>query len=154
MRHLRDIQLIELASGRTPGEADARRHLESCAECRRRYERFRGTHDALGLSNVVPATPDLWTAVERRIDHPRPTALSTAWASAQPLLRVAAALLLGFGLGYGTARAWRTEATPADIRIDDVDQALGLHVLARASPIELARTLSELAQPEAAEDLP
>lgn len=154
MKHLRDIQLIELASHRTPDMAGARRHLETCADCRRRYEQFRDTHQALGLWEVGAAASDLWPAIERRVGRPRPGALRAAWASAQPLLRVAAALLLGIGLGYGTARAWKPERTPVVDRSEDVDQTLGLHALARASPVELVRTVAELTQPDVTEDLP
>lgn len=127
MRHMRDIELIELAGGQIAPDETMRTHLAACAECRRRYEIMRQVHAALGAISTDRVNVDLWPAVAARLDKRTPIRLPRAQATALRLLRVAATVLIGAGLGHGAGRLWlpaHEPPTPTDAQLDS-ELALG-----------------------------
>lgn len=142
MRHLREIELIELASGRAADDV-AQAHLEACESCRIRYEAVRHTHDALGRWTAEPAAGDLWPAVRRRLLRRPAAAERSALRRASRLLRVAAAIVIGIGLGHGAGRLWTPGRTSTSTAAPDVGDALALYALENPSPTGLMLVLEE-----------
>lgn len=145
MRHMRDIELIELAGGQIAPDEMMRSHLAACAECRRRYEAMRQVHTALGAISTDGADVDLWPAVANRLDERAPIRLPGAQATALRLLRVAATVLIGAGLGHGAGRLWlptNAPPTPTDAQLDSV-LALGALELPSATGLVSVFELEE-----------
>lgn len=153
MRHLREIELIQLASGRAADDA-ARAHLEACESCGLRYEAICHTHDALGGWTAEPATSDLWPAVQRRLLRHPAAAEQSGHSRASRLLRVAAAIVIGIGLGHGAGRLWAPGRAPASSTAPDVGEALALYALENPSPTGLVLVLNEAEGADNAEEMP
>src|SRR5699024_741743 len=117
--HLDQDDLVELALGHVDGSRRERatEHLAACAGCRRDYDDY-----AASIALVLPAAPrtsppvDFEVAVTDRLrsahqgtgsDRARIPAANTRPAPRRPVLRAAAAAVLGVLLGAGGgAIAW------------------------------------------------
>jgi len=145
MDHVRDIELIELAAGRVPGERReaVEAHLAVCAECKARWEGIAGTWGALGVWDVAPLGIDLAPAVEgaARREAERQTAAGFWRRHAPMVARLAAAVVLGAGTGHVAARLARPAADQAaEVAADGeaVARSLRLHALEEAAPAGVA----------------
>lgn len=117
MHHLTDVELIDLAAGHVPAERRTclHDHLSGCADCRQRYEETTQTWQTLGEWSVEAAKADLWIGLQARLREasPQPQVRQARslllWAG-----RIAAAFLLGAGVGHGVGR-WSLPAAPVTI---------------------------------------
>ncbi|MGE0478962.1 MAG: hypothetical protein AB7Q17_00695 [Phycisphaerae bacterium] len=144
MRHVRDIDLIDLAAGRAVDSTPVGAHLETCAACRRRLEELRVVHDALCSWEATGASADLWPAIQEQLDRPGTSRTLTlpAWAAA--LLRSAAIVLASVGLGHGLALVWAPGPRVFAAAGEDVDIALAMHVLEGPLATGLSIALDDL----------
>lgn len=149
MKHCRDIELIELASGRRTGNADLRAHLESCAECRARYDDLSAVRELLGASQPEQSPRDLWPSIARRLSERDALRMRPVRPLALRLLRAAAVLLAGVGLGHGAARLWWSRTPVAAYADRDLATALSLHALERPSATGLPQLLDDPAGTQA-----
>jgi predicted anti-sigma-YlaC factor YlaD len=151
MRHVANLDLIDLASGRLPDEARIRTHLEACAACRARYEHVRDVHDALSAW-TVEGSADLWPGIERQLERPALRRSAPTWAAA--LMRAAAAILVGVGLGHGAARIWTPDyGAPASVD-EGLNSSLALYALDGQSPTGLPLLLGDAENLIGPEDMP
>lgn len=149
MRHADDRDLLALIAGHLPEErrGQVERHVADCAECRGRLEGMRQVHQLLGKWEVTTAGSDLAPAVVAAARREAQAAAAPAWRRHAPaLLRLAAALVLGAGVGHLGARAVRPagEGVPgvgSEVDATAVAQALSLSVFEEASPAGLAESL-------------
>lgn len=148
MRHLKDIELIELAAGQVTA---ARRpateaHLAECPECQGRLAAARGTWQALGRWQVM-AGDDLAANIAEAAARQTQLPPLPAWRrAARPAWRVAAAILLAAGIGHAAGRwAWpRANDLPPAVAEADASaaaEALSLDVLALHSVANLAEAV-------------
>lgn len=154
MTHLSDLELVELANGRPCDDAAIRAHLDVCPECQARYQQLRSVYDALGTWRLPEATPDLWPKLEPQLDQPIRTPLHTFRPAALRLLRAAAVVLAGVGLGHGAARFGGSGGPVAPRGDEELVTALALHALERRSATGLAQIFAEPATAEALEGRP
>jgi anti-sigma factor RsiW len=152
MKHVRESELIEMAADRLSEESVGRirAHLEACADCRELLDEYRAIYRTLGNWDVDESR-DLWSQIAERLDQPEPRVLRSPWLSAARLTRVAAAVLVGVGLGYAAGRLWLSEPTVPVASGNDVDAVLALYTLENPSPAGLTVTVNELAEPDEAE---
>ena len=125
MEHLSDNQLLDLlaAPGAVAGsQAD---HLAGCEDCRQRLAALRETWDVLGQWTVEDRDVDLTARIMSQAHSVRTIRL---WQP-QALVRVAAAIALGFALGGLAGRP----GAPA-ISHEQVSEAMYLDALALQSP--------------------
>lgn len=157
MTHPPNSLLLSLARGVTEpqGEASARAHIETCPTCRRRVEEYREVEAWLGEWTQTAGEHDVTDAVLARL-HAAPApprALLVGWYRAA---RVAAAVVIGVGVGYaGSAALHRRPAPvpPADSPAFGADAGLpGDGLLAAPSASGLWLTLSGMEADGAAED--
>ena len=82
--------LVEHLDGRLSPEraAQARAHLESCAECRREAELHRRAWDAVGRWEAIEPSPDFVASVRRRVRRSRVSAIIGSCAAAAALVAV------------------------------------------------------------------
>ncbi len=155
MEHVRPTELIQLAAGELGAESRARvlQHLETCAACGRAFEQQRRLHAVLDAWNAVPPGIDLVAGLERKLENRSQIILRPFWGSAAQAGRVAAAVLLGVGLGYGAARALTPGSQPAPTppviaQADTPSSAESpVDVLADPSPAGLYAALLDMTAP-------
>lgn len=154
MNHLREIELIELASGRPSAEeqAAAEAHVATCPDCQERLGTARQTWQALGQWDVAPArdlAAGIFEAAERQASLPP----IPAWRrAASPLWRAAAAIVLAAGIGHAAGRwAWpHVAGSPPGVTEADeaaAAEALSLDVIAQQSAAGLAEAVLDLDAP-------
>lgn len=82
--------LVEHLDGRLSPEraAEARAHLESCAECRREAELHRRTWEAVGRMGAIEPSPNFVASVRRRVRRSRVGAIIGTCAAAAALMAV------------------------------------------------------------------
>ena len=149
MKHADDRDLLALIAGHPPDELRGQvdRHVADCAECRGRLDEMRRVHQLLGEWDVTAGGSDLAPAVVAAARREAPTAAAPAWRRHAPaLLRVAAALVVGAGLGHLGARALRPAGeggagVGGKVEAAAAAQALSLTVFEEASPAGLAESL-------------
>ncbi|MCB9851634.1 MAG: zf-HC2 domain-containing protein [Phycisphaerales bacterium] len=124
--HLSQTSLIRLAAGELPPDEqqEAERHLGACAPCRQAFEGVRDVRDVLSEWSIDCASRDTWEGIERALDDRaviRPT-----WAWGRRLSRIAAAIALGVGTGYGAGWLAKPHGTHliADLPVASADEAL------------------------------
>lgn len=125
MEHVRQTELIQLVAGElaTPRRAAVERHLADCAVCRALYEEQQAVWQALQPWQAQGAAPDLLAGIEAKLDTPA-VVLRSPWSTAGRLARVAAAIVIGVGVGYGAARQGSgTHPIVAPVAAEDVEQA-------------------------------
>ncbi|MGD8452714.1 MAG: anti-sigma factor [Phycisphaerae bacterium] len=153
MEHVRQTELIQLAANELadPRRAEVEHHLAACPACRALYAQQQALWGALGDWRPDETPLDLRAGVERRLAdsgaNSRPLWLTLGRAS-----RVAAAVVIGVGVGYGAARTWSPQQpTPVPVTPAASEQAaveaLGIDYLAPPSPAGLYAAL-----PDASDD--
>jgi anti-sigma factor RsiW len=99
MEHLSDNQILD-ALGQPPMDSsEVGRYLITCPSCRLRLEEFRQTWEVLGTWTVKMPKVDLTEAILRQA---RPQRSVRLWQP-QSLIRIAASILVGVGLGVLSA---------------------------------------------------
>ncbi|MEW6252947.1 MAG: zf-HC2 domain-containing protein [Planctomycetota bacterium] len=155
MPHAHATDLIKLIAGELPPARaiELTTHLATCSACRRRYEEHTATHARLN-EWLVPAAVhrDLLPLIEQRLAQPA-RAVPALWTRFARVARVAAAILVGVGLGYGAARGTLSQ-TPSDAApgasADAQDQQLAeaaVDFFAEPSPAGMYTTLVDLTTP-------
>lgn len=150
MDHLNEIELIELAGGRSSGPArdQAQRHLDACADCARRLGEYGAVNDALtGWRDELSGTdvvPGLLAELKpRRLQH----SVRFGWRAP---LQVAASLIVSVGIGHVAARStWRSPPDPG-IPMQTVEATLQLAFLADDTPADLTLLFAEELEPQEA----
>ncbi len=145
MPHLTPTEIIRLVSGELPpADADAlETHAAGCPACAARLRSQRALWSVLAADRDQPSTVDLAAAVARRLtEHP-----SRTWqVLSRTPIRIAAAMLIGIGAGYGVAQ-WTLRGGgpgPAPAGSDLVAARPDLDLLAEVSPAGLYAALVAL----------
>ncbi len=116
MEHLSESTLIKLAAGELPSEQRAGwdRHIAECAACRAALSELGAVRELLGAWPVEAGARDVWPALQRRLEQQYVARL--VWPRVYRLSRVAAIVVLGVGLGYGSAKlaAVRSAVAPVE----------------------------------------
>ncbi len=151
MNHPRELDLIELAAGHLTEQArrQTEEHLATCATCRRVANEIAAVHRGLGAWEPPAGSRDAWTEIERALSAPRPLRLRPLWQRASWAIRVAAAVLIGVGMGHFAGRLTLppgqvgplADAEPADAA---AAEELSLYVFESTSPSGLFSIYSEL----------
>lgn len=151
MSHPSELDLIELAAEHLPEQArrQTEAHLTECETCRRLAAEIAAVHSGLAAWTPQADSPDAWPKIEHLLSAPRPILVHPAWRRASWAIRVAAALLIGIGLGHVAGRLTRPLAAPATLAdAESTDAAaageLSLHVFESTSPAGLFSIYSEL----------
>ncbi len=152
MNHVSETDLIRLVAGELhEARREAlRRHIESCPACRQAFERQQAVAALLGAWTIEAEHPDLWPAIQRRLDSPaRPDTLPLRVRIGR-ITRVAAAVALGVGLGYLSGRIagdvrQRSRAAVAAVDDEEALRAIDFHVIESTSPAGLYTVVCELA---------
>ena len=156
MRHVREADLLAFASGEL---SDARHreieaHVSACAACRRARAETASVQDLLGEWDVDAADRDAWPAIERRLGAAASARVPRRWHVVARMSRIAAAVMLGIGLGHAAGRLTWTGGTlelaatmPASA-LSAIEHAaadeLALYVLESPSSAGLFKTVLEL----------
>ncbi len=161
MAHLEERELLDLAQGPLPaGRRDeVEEHLRQCAECRRRFDDLQETSRLLGEWEVGVGGRDLWPAIEARVLREGRRVIP--WPVAKAALRIAATVLLAFGMGHVAGRWARHEwPRPESVavsaaQVDDgaVSEWLHLSTFAQSLPTGLAAIVLDDAPGSAEETL-
>jgi len=125
MEHVRQTELIQLVAGElaTPRRAEVERHLADCAVCRALYAEQQAVWQALEPWQAQGAERDLLAGIAAKLDAPA-VVLRSPWSTAGRLARVAAAIVIGVGVGYGAARQGPgTHSVAVPVAAEDVEQA-------------------------------
>ncbi len=155
MEHVRPTELIQLAAGELGSESRARvlQHLDTCAACAQVFKQQQRVHAVLGEWDVVPPGIDRVAGLARKLDSRPQVVIRPFWGSTAQAGRVAAAVLLGVGLGYGAARAFTPgsqspPAAPAVAQAETPRSAESpVDVLADPSPAGLYAALLDMTAP-------
>ena len=120
MEHLSDNEILDALS-RVSGESSIfEEHLRQCESCMSRMEEFRRTWEVLGEWTVEEPNVDLTKAILGRANTVRSIYL---WQP-QALLRVAASIIVGIGIGSLSALPVRGQ-----VSTQQVSDAMHLDVL-------------------------
>ncbi len=158
MEHVRQTQMIRLVAGELADDerAAVERHLAGCGACRAAYESQARTWSVLG-EWALPDTPrNLFAGIERKLAS-RAVAPRPRWAALRSIGRIAAAVLIGVGVGYATGKA-RAPAPPEAPAVvspaaeSEALRVLGLDHVANPSPAGLYGTLLHLDAETAVEE--
>lgn len=125
MEHLSDNQLLDLLAAHGPTAGSQAEHLAGCADCRQRLAALRETWDVLGQWTVEEREVDLTARIMSQAQSGR----TIYFWQPRALLRVAAAIAIGFALGGLAGRP----GSPA-VSHEQVSEAMYLDVLALQSP--------------------
>jgi anti-sigma factor RsiW len=128
---------------------DLQAHLQTCDLCRAAHAEFSALRDLLGEWTVDVPSRDLLAAIEGRLDAPRPVFLRPQWRAVAKISRIAAAVLIGVGLGHLAGRlSWTTTpqgpVTVAQATEQEMAHELGLGVLESPTPAGLFTTVHDL----------
>lgn len=132
MEHLSDNQILD-ALGQPPTDSsEIGRHIKVCPSCRMRLEEFRPTWEVLGTWTVEMPKVDLTEDILRQAHPQRSVRL---WQP-QSLIRVAASILIGIGLGILSALP-----VHKPVSAQQVSEAMHLDALSVNSPTGWASPL-------------
>jgi len=121
MEHLSDRQLLDTLRQDAPAQPAVQEHLKHCESCRSRLHDFQQTWDVLGRWTVEQRQVDLTEGILKRARAGRTIYL---WQP-RTLLRIAAAIIVGVGIGSLSALPARRP-----ISAQQVTDAMHLDVLA------------------------
>ncbi len=154
MKHVRKTDLIRLASGGfDDGErSDAEAHLEACEACRTALAEISAVRDLLDEWTVDAGSRDVWSSIEHRLDAPNVVRRRSWRRRVASASRIAAAILLGVGVGHAAGRlTWTADvAEPAPmiaVATASDEQAameLGLYVFDSPTPAGLFAMVHDL----------
>ena len=152
MSHVSKTSLIKLAAGELSDDQrrEIEAHLESCAECWEAFEEHRAIRDILGQWQAESDTPDVWPAIDRRLDDWRPVIIRPIWMRVGQLSRIAAAVVLGVGLGYAGGRIaphGGAASRPVSVVVSEEEalDAIAFHFIESPSATGLFTTVLDLA---------
>lgn len=120
MEHINDIELLEYISGELP-EAKAqrlRRHVDECAECRKRYQDADDLWETLGQWDVDSSGHEIADRIEtlaeknKSYQREKHTKIIPFISSLKTPLRVAAAIIIAVGGGHLLGRYSVSQNTP------------------------------------------
>ncbi len=158
MKHVGLTELIQLTANELadPYRAEVERHLAACPACQALYEQQRAVWRALGQWTPDVTPHDLIPGIERKLAA-APTMLHPFWSGVGRLSRIAAAIVIGVGAGYGAARIGQpVRPNPPPPAPADVEQAaaeeLGLQYLEDVSPAGLYASLQDMSLPSEPEE--
>jgi hypothetical protein len=162
MRHISAEDLVSFASGELSDERrqEVAAHLGVCDACRRSQAEFTGVCDLLGEWTVNTGARDLWPGIERKLDSGMPAFFSRRWRRAGRILRIAAVLAIGVGLGHLVSRlTWPSDlpitVASLDASEQEATEELGLHAIEWPASAGLFPTVLELTNaPEGGEARP
>ena len=150
MDHVRQTDLIRLAANELadPRRAEVEHHLAECPACRALAEQQAAVWRLLGGWTPPTTQRDLLAGVERKLAE-APAVLPPFWAGVGRISRVAAAIVVGVGAGYGAAHNWSpARPSPASIapaaKEQAATEALGIEYLADPSPAGLYAALQDI----------
>ncbi len=150
MEHVRQTELIQLAADELadPRRAEVERHLAECSTCQRRYERQADLWRTLGQWTPEFTARDLLPGLERKLAAAS-VALHPFWSNVARVSRVAAAIMIGVGAGYGAAHRWQpTRPGPQPVAGAEVEEAamdaLGVQYIGNISPAGLYAVLQDV----------
>lgn len=121
-------------------------HLRACAGCNAVFEQLRKA-DSLLNADVLPPVPHgfadrVMAATNASVPEPTPAPVPL-WPS---LLRIAAAVLIGLGIGgWMASDLWRDSEAPTATNQTDITEAYNLDALADAPDGSLANSYLSLA---------
>jgi len=124
MEHLSDRQLLDMLRPNATAPAAVQEHLQQCESCRSRLHDFQQTWDVLGRWTVEQRQVDLTQGILKQARSGRTIYL---WQP-KTLLRIAAAIIVGVGIGSLSALPAR-----GPISAEQVTDAMHLDVLAANS---------------------
>lgn len=150
MEHVRKTQMIRLMAGELADveRAAVERHLAGCGACRAAYESQATIWSVLG-EWTLPDTPrNLFPGIERKLAS-RAVAPRPRWTTLRSVGRVAAAVLIGVGVGYAAGRVRSPAPAEAPTAVSQAAESealrvLGLDHVANPSPAGLYGTLLHL----------
>lgn len=154
MKHAAISDFIKLASG----ELDAARlsevevHLGQCQGCRAEQQQFMAAHEVLGEWTADASPRDVWAAVEKKLDQPV-TIVRWRWRIVATWARVAAAIVLGVGLGHVIGRlslpsSLTTNAPTAQVAELEAADGLMLHALESPASAGLFPAMMDMLKPD------
>ncbi len=151
MSHVSESNLIKLAGGEL---SDGQRreiedHLKSCRECRAAFEEHQAIRAALRQWQVDAGSRDLWPAIDERLNDWQMVIIRPDWTKVTRVSRVAAAIALGVGLGYGGARFAASGAAGPQpvlptVSAEEALGTLGFYVVESPSATGLFTTVFDL----------
>jgi anti-sigma factor RsiW len=156
MRHVSEADLLAFASGELSDakHREIEAHVSTCAACRRAQAETASVQGLLDEWDVDGADRDAWPAIERRLGEPASVGVPRRWHVVARMSRIAAAVLLGVGLGHAAGRlTWRrgpielatTTPTHATAAFEHAAaDELALYVLESPSSAGLFKTVLEL----------
>ena len=145
MKHVTDLQLIELAGGRLSAEerAEVDSHVTVCQRCRAELEQFERTWQQMGEWQVEADERDLAGIVEASArERAKRMPQRLIWNLG--LARAAAAIVLAVIIGHGVGRMSLSsgpEGEPSQEEEAMVNEALYLEVFAELTPANLTEHL-------------
>jgi anti-sigma factor RsiW len=147
--HVNARQVIRHVAGELTPDERARidAHAAACADCRARIAQQQALHAALAGWTAEPPSVDLTAATLRRLDAGPATPV---WRiRLAPAMRVAAAVVVGVGVGYAAGR-WARAPGTAD-RVAPVVEATppSYGLLSEPGVVGLWVTYDELTDPDA-----
>lgn len=150
MEHVRQTELIQLAANELadPRRSEVEHHLAECPACQALYEQQEALWHALGQWSPDFTKPELLAGIERKLGA-RSVVLHSFWSNVARLSRVAAAIVIGVGAGYGTARFW-SPVQPSRPPVESAaaeqvaTEALGVAYFEAQTPAGLYAALQDL----------
>jgi anti-sigma factor RsiW len=143
--HISPSEAIRYVGGELPPaeQAGLERHVAECPVCRACVEEQRELFALLGAWQVRPRTADQAAAVLDRLDAA--TEGGTRRLNVPAVLRVAAAVVLGVGLGYAGGRLVPvTDSTPRSDRAATASEPPAYELLSEPDVVGLWWTYDEL----------
>lgn len=147
MEHVRQIELIQLVANELadPRRAEVERHLAECSACQALFGQQAALWRTLGQWSPEFAERELFTGIEQRLG----IAPHGVWSNVVRVSRVAAAIIIGVGAGYGVARYWQPvkASQPAVASTENelaATEAFGLQYFEDVSPAGLYAALQDM----------
>ncbi len=154
MKHVSRPELIRLASGELDdGErSEAEAHVEACEACRTALAEVSALRDLLGEWTVDASSRDAWSSIEQRLDAPSTAGSRSRRRWVAGASRIAAAILLGAGVGHTAGRLAQTTDVAEPISMAAAETAsdeqaaeeLGLYVFDSPTPAGLYAMVHDL----------
>ena len=145
MEHVRQTELIQLAANELadPRRAEVEHHLAECPVCQALFEQQVTVWRTLGEWTPDARQHDLLADVERKLAEP-PAVLHPFWSGVGRISRIAAAIVIGVGAGYGAARTWSpVRPSPPPVAFA-ATEALGIEYFQAPSPAGLYAALQDM----------